>query len=197
MLGFLLTSLIVELTPGPNMGTLASLTLHVGRRGGLAVVAGIALGLAIVGVLAAFGLAALIADVPLAYQLLRWGGVLYMLYLAYDTWRDASGGDADFESDGSLFLRGLTINLLNPKAAVFYLAILPTFIDPARGSVLVQNLILVAIFVAVATTVHAGIVLLAVRLRPLLVSGAGERRFRRVLAGSMALIALWFAWETR
>ncbi|HWM81576.1 MAG TPA: LysE family translocator [Pseudolabrys sp.] len=197
MLGFLLTSLIVELTPGPNMGTLASLTLHVGRRGGLAVVAGIALGLAIVGVLAAFGLAALIADVPLAYQLLRWGGVLYMLYLAYDTWRDASGGDADFESDGSLFLRGLTINLLNPKAAVFYLAILPTFIDPARGSVLVQNLILVVIFVAVATTVHAGIVLLAVRLRPLLVSGAGERRFRRVLAGSMALIALWFAWETR
>jgi len=197
MLGFLLTSLIVELTPGPNMGTLASLTLHVGRRGGLAVVVGIALGLAIVGVLAAFGLAALIADVPLAYQLLRWGGVLYMLYLAYDTWRDASGGDADFESDGSLFLRGLTINLLNPKAAVFYLAILPTFIDPARGSVLVQNLILVAIFVAVATTVHAGIVLLAVRLRPLLVSGAGERRFRRVLAGSMALIALWFAWETR
>jgi threonine/homoserine/homoserine lactone efflux protein len=196
-LGFLLTSLIVELTPGPNMGTLASLTLHAGRRGGLAVVAGIALGLAIVGALAAFGLTALIADVPLAYQLLRWGGVLYMLYLAFDTWRDAGAEDADIENDNSLFLRGLTINLLNPKAAVFYVAILPTFIDPARGSVLVQNLILVAIFVAVATTVHAAIVLLAARLRPVLVSGTGERRVRRLLAGAMVLIALWFAWETR
>jgi threonine/homoserine/homoserine lactone efflux protein len=197
MLGFLLTSLIVELTPGPNMGTLASLTLHVGRRGGFAVVAGIALGLAIVGALAAFGLTALIADVPLAYQLLRWGGVLYMLYLAFDTWRDAGTESAGFENDGSLFLRGLTINLLNPKAAVFYVAILPTFIDPARGSVLVQNLILVVIFVVVATTVHATIVLLAARLRPILVSGAGERRVRRLLAGAMVLIALWFAWETR
>ena len=64
MLGFLLTSLVLELTPGPNMGTLASLTLERGRGAGLAAVAGIALGLAIVGSLAAFGLTAAITESP-------------------------------------------------------------------------------------------------------------------------------------
>ena len=106
--------------------------------------------------------------------MLRWAGILYLLYLAYDAWRDAGAG-ADIASgptdSGSLFLRGLTVNLLNPKAAVFYVAVLPTFIDAARGAVLAQNLMLVAIYVAVATAVHTGVVLLAARLRPLLVAG--------------------------
>ena len=200
MLGFLLTSLVLELTPGPNMGTLASLTLERGRSAGLAAVAGIALGLAIVGSLAAFGLTAAIAESPAIYQALRWAGILYLLYLAYDAWRDAGAG-ADIASgpkdSGSLFLRGLTVNLLNPKAAVFYIAVLPTFIDATRGAVLAQNLMLVAIYVAVATAVHTGVVLLAARLRPLLVAGAGERIVRRALAVVMAMIAVWFAWETR
>jgi threonine/homoserine/homoserine lactone efflux protein len=200
MLGFLLTSLVLELTPGPNMGTLASLTLERGRRAGLATVAGIALGLAIVGALAALGLTAVISESPALYQTLRWAGILYLLYLAYDAWRDAGAG-ADIASEpkgaGPLFLRGLTVNLLNPKAAVFYVAVLPTFIDAARGMVLAQNLMLVAIYVAVATAVHTGVVLLAAQLRPLLVAGAGERLVRRVLAVVMAMIAVWFAWETR
>ena len=101
------------------------------------------------------------------------------------------------QDSGSLFLRGLTVNLLNPKAAVFYIAVLPTFIDATRGAVLAQNLMLVAIYVAVATAVHTGVVLLAARLRPLLVAGAGERIVRRALAVVMAMIAVWFAWETR
>ncbi len=200
MIGFLLTSLVLELTPGPNMGTLASLTLERGRAAGLAVVAGVALGLAVIGALAAFGLAALIAESPALYQALRWAGILYLLYLAYDAWRDAGqGADIAFTSQGagSLFLRGLTLNLLNPKAAIFYIAVLPTFIDAARGAVLAQNLVLVAIYVAVATAIHAGVVLLAARLRPLLMEGAGERLMRRALAGVMAMIAVWFAWETR
>ncbi len=200
MLAFVVMSFIVEVTPGPNMGTLAALTLERGRNAGLAAVAGVALGLAIVGVLAAMGLAAAISEVPALYQTLRWGGVLYLLYLAYDAWRDA-GASADVarqpESAPSLFLRGLVINLLNPKAAVFYIAILPTFIDLAQGSLLAQNLKLVAIYVAVATIVHCTIVLLAAWLRPFLVSGAVEKIARRLLAVVMALIALWFAWHTR
>lgn len=199
MVAFLVTAIIVELTPGPNMATLASLTLERGRRAGFAVVAGIALGLAVVGALAALGLTALISESPFLYQVLRWGGILYLLYLAYDAWRDAgaSGIAREPEDHGSLFLRGLTINLLNPKAAVFYVAILPNFVDPARGGLLVQNLMLVAIYVAVATAIHSGIVLLAARLRPVLVAGTGERALRRSLACLMAMIAIWFAWETR
>ncbi len=201
MLAFLLTSLIVELTPGPNMGTLAALALERGRKAGLAAVAGVSLGLSIVGVLAALGLAAAISEIPALYQALRWGGIVYLLYLAYDAWRDAGqGADVAREPEDvrSLFLRGLTINMLNPKAAIFYVAILPTFIDLQRGgSLLAQNLRLVAIYVLVATAVHAGIVLLAASVRPLLAAGTGERVLRRILAVLMGVIALWFAWETR
>ena len=200
MIGFLLTSLVLELTPGPNMGTLASLTLERGRGAGLAAVAGVALGLAVVGSLAAFGLTAVVTESPALYQTLRWAGILYLLYLAYDAWRDAGQGAGialEPEGAGSLFLRGFTVNLLNPKAAIFYMAVLPSFIDTARGAVLGQNLTLVAIYVAVATAVHTGVVLLAARLRPYLLAGAGERLVRRALAVVMAAIAVWFAWETR
>jgi threonine/homoserine/homoserine lactone efflux protein len=200
MLAFLLTALVVEITPGPNMGTLALLTLERGRRAGFAAVAGVALGLAVVGVVAALGLAALVAETPAVYQTLRWAGFAYLLYLALSAWRDA-GRRADIvkapENASSPFVRGLVINVLNPKAAIFYIAILPTFIDIKRGSVVAQNLTLVAAYVAVATLVHSAVVVLAARLRPLLVSGAGERLLRRTLAGVMVLIACWLAWETR
>jgi threonine/homoserine/homoserine lactone efflux protein len=199
VLGFLLTALVVELTPGPNMGTLASLTLQRGRRAGLAAVAGVALGLAIVGAAAAFGLAALIAEQPLLYQALRWAGVAYLLYLAWDAWRDAGDVarvDDEPEGERALFLKGLIVNLLNPKAAMFYVAILPTFVDPARGSLVAQNLTLAAIYVGVATAVHAAVVLLAAQLRGRLVAGGAERPVRRALAIVMGLIALWFAYDT-
>jgi threonine/homoserine/homoserine lactone efflux protein len=91
----------------------------------------------------------------------------------------------------------VTINLLNPKAAVFYIAILPNFIDAERGALLAQNLKLVAIYVLVATAVHSLIVLLAAFLRPHLSAGTGEKALRRSLAVLIGAIALWFAWETR
>jgi threonine/homoserine/homoserine lactone efflux protein len=199
MVGFLLTSLILELTPGPNMGTLASLALERGRRAGLAAVGGVATGLAVVGMLAALGLAAAISESPAIYQALRWAGVLYLLYLALDAWRNAGrvGIMASPADGGSLFVRGLMLNLLNPKAALFYIAVLPNFIDPAHGFLLAQNLTLVAIYVAVATAVHAGVVMLAAWLRPVLLAGMGEIIVRRSLAAVMALIAVWFAWHTR
>lgn len=199
LLAFLLTSLVVEITPGPNMATLAALALERGRAAGLAAVAGVALGLLCVGTLAAAGLAAAISEIPALYQALRWGGVFYLFYLAYDAWRDAGeGAGVARQPDDvrSLFLRGLVINLLNPKAAMFYVAILPAFIDPNRGAILPQNLTLVLLYVAVATLVHAAIVMLASSLRPLLM-GAGEKIVRRGLALVMAAIALWFAWQTR
>jgi len=199
MVGFLLTSLILELTPGPNMGTLASLALERGRVAGLTAVGGVATGLAVVGVLAALGLAAAISESPTIYQVLRWAGVCYLLYLALEAWRRAGRGGimASPAGDGSLFVHGLMLNLLNPKAALFYIAVLPTFIDPARGFLLVQNLTLVAIYVAVATVVHVGVVLLAAWLRPVLLAGVGEIIVRRSLAAIMALIAIWFAWQTQ
>ena len=133
MLAFALTCVIIEITPGPNMTYLAALSLTNGIRTGFAAVAGIALGLMTYGVIAAFGLAALIDNSPLLYGLLRWTGVAYLLWLAWESWaseREASPDVIDGNDDrpGLAFRRGLITNLLNPKAAVFYVAVLPEFI---------------------------------------------------------------------
>ncbi len=193
------TSMLIELTPGPNMAYLAIVGVSQGRKPGYAAVAGVALGLAIVGIAAALGLAAMISASPLLYQILRWAGVVYLLRLAIDGWRDASEEieHAPLGSSNALyFRRGLITNLLNPKAAVFYIAVLPGFVDPV-GNVMQQTLILSATFVIVATAIHAGIVTAAGAARPLLEDPKRSMIVRRILSIMLALVALWFAWETR
>jgi threonine/homoserine/homoserine lactone efflux protein len=196
--GFALTSFLIELTPGPNMAWLAIATLTTGRANGFAAVAGIGLGLLAVGIAAALGLAALITAVPSLYQTLRWAGVAYLLWLAYDGWKSA--GDPPEEALASTkraqyFRRGLITNLLNPKAAVFYLAVLPPFLPENAG--LSETLMLSLVYVAVATAVHAGIVALASLAAPLLTSDRKRTLTARVLSALLALVALWFAWKTR
>jgi threonine/homoserine/homoserine lactone efflux protein len=197
LFAFALASMLVELTPGPNMAYLAVIAATEGRRRGYAATAGVALGLAIVGGLAAFGLAALVERSPLAYQILRWGGVLYLLWLAYDGWRGA-GETIEHAPPGSsdwrYFRRGLITNLLNPKAAVFYLSVLPTFLSGKDG--LSETLLLSGIYVTVATVIHAGIVTLAGAARAFLEDPRKERLLRRVLSVGLALIAFWFAVKT-
>lgn len=192
---FALTSLLIELTPGPNMAWLAALTLTEGRRTGFSAVAGVSLGLAVVGLLSVFGLAAAITAIPYAYDVLRYAGALFLLYLAWEGWQ--GDGEKAPMSDGAAFGRALVTNLLNPKAAVFYIAVLPLFITIAEDRVIAQSVVLVAIYVAVATVVHASIVVFAAALRPYLVEGPHERLVRRVLALSLALVALWFFVGTR
>jgi threonine/homoserine/homoserine lactone efflux protein len=200
LFAFALTALIIEITPGPNMTYLAALSLSSGIRTGFAAVAGIALGLATYGIVAALGLAAVIEHSPLLYGILRWGGVAYLLWLAWEAWsseREASP-DATDGPDGEplvAFRRGLITNLLNPKAAVFYVAVLPEFIRPGAGSVMSQTLALGAIYVTIATTIHAGIVALAGSFKSM-VSASNSRRLVRRLALALVGIAIWFALTT-
>lgn len=197
LLAFTLASVLIELTPGPNMAWLAILTLSEGRRPGYAAVAGVALGLATVGALAAAGVAALVTASEPAYQVLRFGGVAYLLWLAWDGWRDhgpEEGGPAP-TSQWRAFRRGLVTNLLNPKAAVFYIAVLPAFL-PGTEAALHDTLTLTAIYVAVATVIHGGIVTAAGAAKAFFDNPARERMARRVLSVLLALVALWFGWKT-
>ena len=198
--GFIATCIAIELTPGPNMTYLAIMGATQGRRAGFAAVVGVCTGLALVGIATALGLAAVIAQSPLLYQALRWGGVIYLLSLAWDAWRDA---DADSEPGsetvvdfGRLFWRGFVTNVLNPKAAVFYVAILPTFVEPTRPLV-GQLLLLSMIYVMIATGIHAGIVLLADLARSLSEDRQRTLLIRRGLALVLAGVAVWFAYGTR
>jgi threonine/homoserine/homoserine lactone efflux protein len=189
---FLLTSFLIELTPGPNMAWLAAMALSKGRKPALIAVAGVASGLVLLGGLAALGLGAVVAASPWLYQTIRTFGFLYLLWLAWQTWQPAPPEEGGFGS----FRDGLVTNLLNPKAGLFYAAVLPAFVDPAKGAVLNQTLMLVAAYVAVATAVHAAIVLFASSLRKALVEGDRILIVRRGLALGLVAVALWFFWKT-
>lgn len=196
LLSFALTSFLIELTPGPNMTYLALVAASDGRRAGFATVAGVALGLAIVGAIAAVGVAEIVQASDLLYEGLRWAGVVFLLYLAWEGWTSGSDvASAKASEHGRYFRRGLITNLLNPKAAVFYVAVLPTFIEPGRPP-LPQTVTLTAVYVAVATAVHAAIVCLAGALEPVLNDPRREKVARRVLSALLALVALWFGWST-
>ena len=196
--GFAATSALIEITPGPNMVYLALVAATDGRKPGYAAVAGVALGLAVLGILAAFGLAALIDQSAVLYEALRWGGVAYLLWLAWDSWHEA-GKSIEHAALGSslarYFGRGLITNLLNPKAALFYVAVLPSFLTTGGG--LAPTLLLSLIYVIIATLIHAAIVTLAGTAQTALADEKRSQLVRRLLAVALGLVAVWFAWKTR
>jgi threonine/homoserine/homoserine lactone efflux protein len=201
LVAFALTCVVIEITPGPNMAYLAALSLSRGWRVGMAAVAGVALGLSIYGVVAALGLAALIDNSRVLYESLRWAGVAYLLWLAYEAWTlgeetDTGGAGGHPGEMRSAFRRGLITNLLNPKAGIFYVAMVPTFVKAGTDRVLAQTLALSAVFVVIASAIHLTIVLLASRLHGPLSDPARRRIVRRVLALALGAIAIWFAWST-
>jgi threonine/homoserine/homoserine lactone efflux protein len=196
--GFLLTVLIVEITPGPNMVWLALLAATEGRRAAFAAVAGITLGLAVQGVLAVAGVSAVFQVWPAAYQTLRWAGVGYLLLLAWRSWQDA-GNPAHLASGGGetpaeVFRAGLLTNLLNPKAALFYLAMLPGFLPNTSGWPEAARL--VVIYLAVASSIHLVIALASARARRIMENPVASARLHRVQAAALVLVALWVLAKT-
>lgn len=194
---FLVMAFLVELTPGPNMTYLALVSAGEGRRAGFATVAGIALGLTLIGIIAALGVAELIQASAVLFESLRWAGVVFLLYLAWEGWTagtDVATRSAD--ERGRYFARGLITNLLNPKAGLFYISVLPTFIDPAAPAGR-QAVMLTGIYVAVATLVHLLIVILAGSLTHILANSSREQTVRRALSLLLAAVAVWFAFTTK
>jgi threonine/homoserine/homoserine lactone efflux protein len=200
---FLLAVLVLELTPGPNMAYLATLALSRGRAAGLIATAGIAFGLAVHAAVAGLGAGVLIQQYPLLYDVLRWIGVCYLLYLAWDGWRtekEISPERADLATmAGPLLLRGFLSNVFNPKSVLFFVSVLPTFVGtgPGAASLPTQMAVFGALYVGIATAVHGTIVVLAAQLRPWLVQGPRQQTMRRALSVVLALVAIWLAWTTR
>jgi threonine/homoserine/homoserine lactone efflux protein len=193
LIAFVLTSLIIEMTPGPNMAYLAVLGASRGRVAGFAAVLGVALGLALLGIAVGLGAGSLILNNPFAYESLRWAGALYLCWLAYDSWKEGRQPIKTASVSQSLFVqfrRGFITNLLNPKAALFYIAVVPEFISGPAPSV--RDLaVLVSIYVAVATFVHGLIVLLAGTLQAFLAAPQRRKMAGNVFAVVLFLVAVW------
>ena len=164
--GIALVELGMALTPGPNMVYLVSRSISQGWRAGMMSLAGTAVGFVAYMTMANVGLAAIFLVVPWLFIALKVVGALYLLWLAYKTLRP--GGKSLFETSelprdsfGKLFRMGLVTNLLNPKVAILYLAVIPQFIDPDAGNVIAQGFQLGAIQIAVGVAVNGAIILAA------------------------------------
>ena len=187
---FALAALVLVLTPGPNMIYCVSRTLCQGRAAGMISLAGVLLGFVAHLLAAALGLTALLMAVPLAFDAIKLAGAAYLLWLAWQAVRP--GGAAPFQarqlpvdSPATLFRMGLLTNLLNPKVAMFYLSFFPQFLDPERGSVLVQSLQLGAIQIAVSGCVNALLVLGAGAISAFLSRSRGWLQAQRWIMGAV------------
>lgn len=203
LLAFGLVSLGMVLTPGPNMIYLISRSLCQGKRAGLVSLGGVALGFVFYMFCAAFGITALLLTVPFAYDALRFGGALYLLYLAWQAVKP--GGRSPFQlrdlphdSRRKLFTMGLVTNLANPKIAVMYLSLLPQFISPGHGSVLLQSLALGCVQIVVSVTVNAIIACMAGSIAGFLAGRPVWLRVQRWLMGTvLAGLAVRIALDSR
>ena len=203
-LAYALISLGMVLTPGPNMIYLISRSICQGRTAGLISLGGVALGFMVYMLCAALGITALLMAVPFAYDALKLGGALYLLYLAWQAVKP--GGRSAFQlrdlpQDGPrrLFMMGFVTNLLNPKVAVIYLSLLPQFIVPdGHGSVLAQSLVLGFTQIMISVSVNALIALSAGSIASFLAAKPLWQLVQRWLMGTvLAGLAVRMALEGR
>lgn len=156
---FFAAAVALALAPGPdNLFVLTQGALH-GRRAGWLVTLGLCTGLVVHTAAVSLGVAALLKASPVAFTALTVAGALYLLWLAWGAWRAGAmrldGGAPPAQPPGALYARGIVMNATNPKVAIFFLAFLPQFADPARGPVALQIVLLGAVF-GVATLLVFG-----------------------------------------
>lgn len=159
LLLFIPIALALNLTPGADMLFCLGQGTKSGPRAGVAASFGIATGSFLHALAGGLGLAALIQATPIAFEVIRWTGVAYLVYLAVQTLRRPIQNLAPAEvSRGAAFAAwrdGVLVCLLNPKVSIFMLALVPQFVDPAQGSVLVQFLLLGAVLNIGGTLINA------------------------------------------
>jgi threonine/homoserine/homoserine lactone efflux protein len=159
LIPFLIAALTLNLTPGADMTYVIARSAAQGPAAGISSALGIAAGSFLHSLFAAVGLSALIMQSETAFQIIKYAGAAYLLYLAWKAWRSVSMEPAQALRPpahlGRIFLEGLLTNLLNPKVALFILAFLPLFVDPTRGSVAGQILFLGLLFNVGGTVVNS------------------------------------------
>ena len=167
-LSFFATAVLLAYAPGPAIVFVLAQSAVYGARAGLATTCGLLTGLCVHTALVTAGVAALIQASPTAFLILKAVGALYLLYLAWLSWRAgamrADGLKPAFPGCLALYRRGIFMNVTNPKVSIFFLAFLPQFCDPARGSVAWQCLQLGLVFMLATLVAFSSAALLAGRI---------------------------------
>jgi len=162
---FMAAALALNLTPGPDMTYVAARSMSDGRRAGVVAAFGIGAGTLVHIAALALGLAALLAAVPIAYDVLRIAGALYLLAIGLQLLlrpaRVLSAATMQRARLGTIFAQAVLTNVLNPKVALFFLAFLPQFVDPAAGPAALQIVLLGLLFDFQGTLVNVAVAFLA------------------------------------
>jgi threonine/homoserine/homoserine lactone efflux protein len=165
---YFVASVILGITPGPDMTLFLSKTVSQSRAAGLAAFSGATTGLVIHSVLIAAGLSVLLAASATAFTVLKIVGALYLAYLAVDAIRNGSALALDKkgrqERLGSVYMKGLLVNLLNPKVIVFFVTFLPQFVSPTDPDAAKKLLFLGMFFAVVNAPICVGLIFFAERI---------------------------------
>ena len=190
---FVLAGVALNLMPGADVMFTAATALRGGPWAGVAAAAGISLGSLVHVAITALGVSALFAAYPVPYDIVRWAGVAYLLYLAFKTWH-APIDPQIVTTTGTIktaLIRGAMTNILNPKVALFVLAFLPNFTNPSLGPIAPQILILGIVFAATGFVITSGYGLLAGVMRKAIQSN--QNFINKLSASVYAILALRLA----
>lgn len=189
---FLLAALGLLLIPGPSVLYIVTRSVAQGKRAGLASVGGVELASLVHTAAAAFGLSALLLTSALAFSVVKYLGAAYLIFLgirtllARDENRQVSAPAP--KSASQLFTQGFLVNLLNPKTALFFYAFLPQFVNPARGAIVFQILLLGILFVLSATCTDSLYALLGSTMGQWLFRNERFQQIRKYVTGSIYII---------
>lgn len=186
ILAFGAATIALLFIPGPAVIYILNRSISDGRNVGLAAVGGLEIGDAIQALFAALGLSAVLATSASLFNVVKWAGVAYLLYVGTRTLMTVPselGQDNAHVSRRQAFRQGILVNALNPKTALFFLSISPQFVNPNAEHATAQSLVLGAEFVVLATLFNGSLTLVASALRDLLLKGSALPFIRRYVSG--------------
>jgi threonine/homoserine/homoserine lactone efflux protein len=162
LLAFAAAATVLALTPGPDMAYVAARTLAGGRSQGMAAAFGVLAGIFVHTIFAAVGLSSLFQHSQLAFDIVKYCGAAYLVWLAIRMWRESGTAEAARvgmpSGLGRVFSEGMLTNLLNPKVALFFLALLPQFVTVHKGGVASQMIVLGSTMIAIGVVVLLAVV---------------------------------------
>lgn len=185
---FFSAALALNLSPGPDLLYVLSRTLTGGRRLGLVSTLGVCTGALVHVAAAALGLSAILATSAVAFAVVKYVGAAYLIYLGFQALRSTGGVRIEARAPVSAwraFRQGVLVDVLNPKAAIFFMAFLPQFVRPDHGAVALQLFVLGVLVVLVAIIVECALVLLATRASQALRSHQAVGRWLDRVMGSL------------
>jgi threonine/homoserine/homoserine lactone efflux protein len=195
---FLLVAILLTLAPGPDILFVMAQSMSNGKKAGMATALGLCSGIAVHTTTAALGISAILYQSNVAFQMVKYAGAVYLLYMAWQAFKEGdtplTANKAEKRSFASLYRKGILMNVLNPKVSLFFLALLPQFVSTKAGNPVLQMIVLGFVFMVQAIVIFSLVSLFAGSIGQKLHQYPNMNRYiNRGKAGLFALIGIRIA----